>query len=705
MSQTDVSVVLNIHREGLFLRPTLYSLNNCAAEAVKHGIKVELIAVFDRVDAATLAVFQTTTLSSFAAKKTIEIDVGSLGLARNVGVDMAEGEYIWTADGDDLLSRNAIYRLLQTARNQSYKDVAVFMEYFVAFGDNYHVARYFGSELLTAADFAIQHPLGSRIFIRRAILKDVRYRDLKVTTGFAYEDWDLNCRLLAFNFIFLVAQDTILFYRQRENSLLRQANAISARLIPHSSLFERSKFREQMARARSEHQNWDEYLTARRQLHNRNFAKELLASEKLTGYVMESALLEPEIEPQRIQNVGSYCPVPKGGRHWGFWLERLYDLIGNSTFTDVVLMPWLRPGGAEKYILQILGQLQNSGISERIIVLSGQSANKHEWVSLLPAGSVFVDLFNAFPSLSDFDRVSLAVRGILAVTAEGGRMHLKPSVFAHNVMKHFGGALSTQLRVVYYRFCDDNYIWKQYRLACSWGVKFLRQHLPYINLLISDCYSTVENDLAIIGAHDSKYHVIYTHCGIRQQIDTSGGPHKRLLWASRVASQKRPELLRMLAAALLQNKPDLIIEVFGQIEVPYSEGFFDAPGVSYRGSFKSFSDLPVDRYDALLYTSAFDGLPNIILEAMGAGLPVIAPDVGGIKEAVVDQETGYLVPDIVDESDLVAAYVKGVDYLYANWERTLSLREGARRLIYERHGQEAFAQRVAQVFSPTDRMG
>lgn len=37
-----------------------------------------------------------------------------------------------------------------------------------------------------------------------------------------------------------------------------------------------------------------------------------------------------------------------------------------------------------------------------------------------------------------------------------------------------------------------------------------------------------------------------------------------------------------------------------------------------------------------------DGIPNIVLEAMAVGVPVIATDAGGIAEAVKDGETGWL---------------------------------------------------------------
>ncbi len=43
-------------------------------------------------------------------------------------------------------------------------------------------------------------------------------------------------------------------------------------------------------------------------------------------------------------------------------------------------------------------------------------------------------------------------------------------------------------------------------------------------------------------------------------------------------------------------------------------------------------------------TSISEGFSNAIMEYMAAGMPVVAIDVGGNRDAVVDGETGYLVP-------------------------------------------------------------
>lgn len=700
MSKIDVSVVLNMHQEALYLRPTLFSLDACALEAKANGIFVELIAVFDRADEATFEVFRTTPLNGFAAIKTAEVDVGSLGLARNAGIERAVGEFIWTADGDDLVSSNAIIELVGAARNHPHTNVVAFIEYLVAFGEQCHVARYVGSEWLTAADFAFHHPFVSRIFVRRSIFDSLQYLDLKVTTGYAYEDWDFNCRLLAAGFDFKIAPETIVFYRQRGNSLLRQANAMSAKMIPHSSLFEPDCYRAAMLAVREKISDWPAFIGERQHLFERNVVRELLVSERLVEYIVEAAALDPEIEPARIESAGSYCPIPWHPKHWGFQLESFYRLLGNQVFDDVVLLPWLKPGGAEKYILQILHQVYEINPQGRILVLSGEPASKHEWATKLPRGSVFVDVFNAFPTLSEVDRDAMVVRALLALSKKNARLHIKASMFTHRLMEGYGAVLSSQFRIVYYRFSDSAFFWHGSRLCNQWGISFLRRQLANMDMLVCDCNKTVESDLKYFGAVGGKYHTIYAHCGSRLSLAAGRSIKHRLLWASRISAEKRPELVGRIAMALRRKYPGLVIEVYGQVDAVYDQQvLFAVPGVVYRGDFDGFDSLPVERFDGFIYTSAFDGLPNIILEALSVGLPVIAPDVGGVGEVVVNDETGFLVPDFADDDALIGAYVDKVCRLYDNWNRTLEMAENGRRLIDERHGKVIFRQRILDVFA------
>lgn len=48
--------------------------------------------------------------------------------------------------------------------------------------------------------------------------------------------------------------------------------------------------------------------------------------------------------------------------------------------------------------------------------------------------------------------------------------------------------------------------------------------------------------------------------------------------------------------------------------------------------------------DGFVMSSAWEGLPMVLLEAAGSGLPIVATNVGGNGEIVSDNSSGYLVP-------------------------------------------------------------
>lgn len=70
----------------------------------------------------------------------------------------------------------------------------------------------------------------------------------------------------------------------------------------------------------------------------------------------------------------------------------------------------------------------------------------------------------------------------------------------------------------------------------------------------------------------------------------------------------------------------------------------------------------LERADLYLQTSAYEGFPNVLLEAMGMGIPVVAYDVlGGTKDIVVDGLNGFLVKD-GDEKAFCSSIVKAIDF-------------------------------------------
>jgi glycosyltransferase involved in cell wall biosynthesis len=79
-------------------------------------------------------------------------------------------------------------------------------------------------------------------------------------------------------------------------------------------------------------------------------------------------------------------------------------------------------------------------------------------------------------------------------------------------------------------------------------------------------------------------------------------------------------------------------------------------------------------------TSDFEGTPNVLLEAMASGLPVVATQVGGVSEIVQHGQTGFLV-EPHDLDGLVAALVE----LVKNRDLRMEMGRRARSYVEERH--------------------
>jgi glycosyltransferase involved in cell wall biosynthesis len=76
------------------------------------------------------------------------------------------------------------------------------------------------------------------------------------------------------------------------------------------------------------------------------------------------------------------------------------------------------------------------------------------------------------------------------------------------------------------------------------------------------------------------------------------------------------------------------------------EAHADSIGVSGITKFTGpRTDIPeiLRALDVFVLPSLWEGLPLALLEAMASGLPVIATDVGGIPEVVINRETGLLI--------------------------------------------------------------
>jgi glycosyltransferase involved in cell wall biosynthesis len=106
----------------------------------------------------------------------------------------------------------------------------------------------------------------------------------------------------------------------------------------------------------------------------------------------------------------------------------------------------------------------------------------------------------------------------------------------------------------------------------------------------------------------------------------------------------------------------------------------------------------LSRLDVFVLPSLWEGMPFAVLEAMGCGLPVVATDVGGVRDMIPDETYGTVVPP-ADARALERAVLR-----YANSPQ-LRERTGARARsrVLEEFSEERMVEGVMKVYSEVAR--
>ncbi|OPZ68102.1 MAG: putative glycosyltransferase EpsD [bacterium ADurb.Bin478] len=102
--------------------------------------------------------------------------------------------------------------------------------------------------------------------------------------------------------------------------------------------------------------------------------------------------------------------------------------------------------------------------------------------------------------------------------------------------------------------------------------------------------------------------------------------------------------------------------------------------------------------DVFILPSLSEGFSNAILEAMAAGVPVIATTVGGNGEAVIPEETGLLVAPA--DRDAIAA---AVQRLYHSPSLAAAMGTRGRQRILERFSVRRMVQSMESLYKSSIR--
>jgi len=421
--------------------------------------------------------------------------------------------------------------------------------------------------------------------------------------------------------------------------------------------------------------------------------------QRLTTLAL-SPSLEVMAQVTKLRRLDPEIPDPGGLRvaHWG--VDRSKKVLSGATkiwraqeegrVVLPIFMPWFTYGGADKESL-LLGQAIRDVFADHVEVIFVLSAAGHH------EDQLYKNHFNTVllrpDDFTDRFHIDLAIQRIIAAPSVKCVINSNSLDFWQFFVKN-PRMVSSLSAVATMTFCDD--------LNPETGGRdgWLRRFFKYVALqnsvLLSDNAMHVADFAAdyhtsgLIDARVLHYPVIPNRRKRTYEINQ----RPRLLWASRLDEQKGIGTL----ATVAQMMPACEFHVFGShllSEPGHSvELLRSLNNVYMQGAYKDFDELEIEGFDLFLYTSAWDGLPNILLEIGAAGLPIVSSMVGGIPE-LLNAESAFLVAD----HSSACAYTERIREALACESARSGHAETLYDIISDKHSWPQFRRAVQEIFA------
>ena len=372
-----------------------------------------------------------------------------------------------------------------------------------------------------------------------------------------------------------------------------------------------------------------------------------------------------------------------------------------------VALPFLATGGAEMAALNLCRAVRQLRPDQSVALLITDRRLVSERMAI-PAGVKLVVFDDYLGQDLRYQRKQALLRDLL-IAARPECFHNINSEVAWHLILAEGERLKRFTRlfasIFAFQFAPDG------RKKIGYAAYFLKDGMHHLTGLLSDNRRFLDGAVAEYGFSAqvrARMAVLYQPCRLlssgsgrelgRERVArrlapftagscVSGRP--QVLWAGRLDAEKRIDLF----LDLVRCCPFADFRVFGQVVLEDEATLPALPNLTYEGPFSS----PLEwinkfDFDAFVFTSRWEGMPNILIEVGALGIPIIAPTVGGVGELVTD-DTGYPLPEQPSARD----YQMALNAVVQQPQEAAKRADRMLECIFQRHTWESFVGTLAAV--------
>jgi len=362
-----------------------------------------------------------------------------------------------------------------------------------------------------------------------------------------------------------------------------------------------------------------------------------LRERLMFGNLGQQVSLAARFEPLVEQSWPEALQVKIPGLHSRALVNRLTTLRDlqldalDQPARAVILVNRPRWGGARRMEGQIADALVARYGKENVIVISTDDAGEMPQ-GKFPDGVRHVDFKKRCGDVNPSVHSRLLVQYLRSLGPEVV-FNINSRLF-WDTLTTYGPALATSMNMFACLLCNEQ---NAYGHWTGYPMRRFYRHIDILSGVATDS-QFLADELAVTYMLTPEYkRKLHVFPGPADADIPPSLPHQnrferpQVFWAGRLDPQKRVDLVFEIARLM----PDVDFRLWGETVSGNPHSWPAKPSnILFEGKYASFAELPLQDADLWLYTSAWDGVPQILLEVAMAAIPVISTNVGGTKEAL-----------------------------------------------------------------------